>query len=485
MSHAPAMNRRARLLTAAAGLATAALIGATCTAPAHAATTAAPVSAASVSAADFKGVNWADPNDNFADGNVVPSGLSTSDSYATTYAKAKAILTGFRNNLGANTVRLPVNPATVSGSWWSSYTGAIDAASDLGFKVVLGYWEGTSSEDGLVDNTTTWNQMWATVTSKYVSNSQIYFEPMNEPHGYSSTDWTNLVATWLSTYSSVPRNRVFVSGTGYDADVTAECADSRLSGTWLALHDYGFWATHSYADWVSQIKTSIGSCASRTVMDEFGAPMTNGENYDGAATADNFTAFIEAATDTIRSLGIGSVYWPGLRNGDTYSMETLHGSGTGLYLTNNDPTGVDRLEYAWGGGTSVSAGKATTEIHGTGSGRCVDVPNVSQANGTQVELYTCNSGSNQEWTLTTSGQLEVYGGKCLEAYGQGTSNGTKVDIYDCNGGANQQWSVNANGTITGVQSGLCLDAVGAGTANGTLLDLYTCNGGANQKWTRS
>ena len=44
---------------------------------------------------DFHGVNWADPRDNYADDAVVPSGLSTTDSYATTYAKSKAIIGGF------------------------------------------------------------------------------------------------------------------------------------------------------------------------------------------------------------------------------------------------------------------------------------------------------------------------------------------------------------------------------------------------------
>jgi hypothetical protein len=68
---------------------------------------------------DFRGVNWADPRDNFADDPVVPSGLSTSDSYATVEAKARAILTGFRTDLGASTVRLPVNPYSVGTPWWN------------------------------------------------------------------------------------------------------------------------------------------------------------------------------------------------------------------------------------------------------------------------------------------------------------------------------------------------------------------------------
>jgi hypothetical protein len=64
-----------------------------------------------------------------------------------------------------------------------------------------------------------------------------------------------------------------------------------------------------------------------------------------------------------------------------------------------------------------------------------------------------------------------------------TAAGTKVDIWDCNGGANQRWTVNSDGTIVGGESGLCLDATGQATANGTLIEIWTCNGGANQRWT--
>src|SRR6202045_3941368 len=59
----------------------------------------------------FRGVNWADPRDNYANDPVVPSGLSTSDDYYTTRAKANAIIRGFATNLGANPGRLPINPS--------------------------------------------------------------------------------------------------------------------------------------------------------------------------------------------------------------------------------------------------------------------------------------------------------------------------------------------------------------------------------------
>jgi non-reducing end alpha-L-arabinofuranosidase len=123
------------------------------------------------------------------------------------------------------------------------------------------------------------------------------------------------------------------------------------------------------------------------------------------------------------------------------------------------------------------------EIVGGQSGRCLDVPNSSTTNATQLQLYDCNGNPNQRFTYTASKQLQVLG-KCLDANGKGTTNGTTVIIYDCNGQTNQQWNVNSNGTITGVMSGLCVDANGAATANGTKIILWSCNGGSNQQWTR-
>nr|WP_237554827.1 ricin-type beta-trefoil lectin domain protein [Streptomyces sp. SID4948] len=136
-------------------------------------------------------------------------------------------------------------------------------------------------------------------------------------------------------------------------------------------------------------------------------------------------------------------------------------------------------------GTGGGSGGTTAPIVGAASGRCVDVPGQSQTAGTQVELWDCNSGTNQQWASTSAGELRVYGGDCLDAYGAGTTAGTKVDIWACDGGANQKWTLNTNGTITNPQSGLCLDATASGTANGTLLELWTCTGGSNQKWTHS
>ncbi|MEV4413837.1 RICIN domain-containing protein [Catellatospora sp. NPDC049609] len=154
-------------------------------------------------------------------------------------------------------------------------------------------------------------------------------------------------------------------------------------------------------------------------------------------------------------------------------------TGTVVVTGGNWPTAARTVMASAGVQSSTQQG---VTIVGGQSGRCVDVPNSSSVNGTQVQLWDCGGATNQRWTYTASKQLMVYGNKCLDATGQGTANGTRLVIWDCNGQANQQWNVNTNGTITGVQSNLCVDASGNGTANGTLLHLWACHGGTNQQW---
>lgn len=329
-------------------LAGATTFGAAFASPASAAPTFVSRPASPPPVSDFRGVNWADPRDNYADDAVVPSGLSTSDSYATTYAKSKAVIGGF-SKLGANTVRLPVNPTSVNGPFWKSYRGAIDAATAKGFKVILGYWEAATAKDGKIDNQADWDRMWARITSAYAHDSKVYFEPMNEPFGYTSQEWRDVAARWVTTHRFVPRDRILVGGIKYSEDVKPVCADSRLNGTRIALHNYGFWHTDwtSVDQWKADFKERIGTCASRTILDEFGASMTTGLDYDGPVNGSHEVAYIQAATDTIRELGLGSVYWPGLRNGDTYSLTTLQGTGTRLSLKLNNQSGLDRLHWAW------------------------------------------------------------------------------------------------------------------------------------------
>ncbi|MFI7037179.1 glycoside hydrolase family 27 protein [Microbispora rosea] len=168
------------------------------------------------------------------------------------------------------------------------------------------------------------------------------------------------------------------------------------------------------------------------------------------------------------------------------------GTDTGTFdggYTTTVPAREAVLLTVTGTGATPSASPSPTPaggsaIKGVGSGRCLDVSGVSQANGAQVQLWDCNGQSNQRWTPSASGELRVYGNKCLDVYNAGTADGSNVVIWDCNGQSNQQWRLNSDGSITAVGANKCLDAYNAGTANGTKIIIWSCNGQSNQRWTR-
>src|SRR6266536_96357 len=86
--------------------------------------------------------------------------------------------------------------------------------------------------------------------------------------------------------------------------------------------------------------------------------------------------------------------------------------------------------------------------------------------------------------ITASQLVNPISGKCLDVTGNRSANGTQIEIWSCNGGTNQKWTLTSDNTIVGVQSGKCLDIYNNGTANGSVVQLWTCKtpGNNNQRW---
>jgi alpha-galactosidase len=208
-------------------------------------------------------------------------------------------------------------------------------------------------------------------------------------------------------------------------------------------------------------------------LDVLAKPLANGDVSVVLFNENASTATVSTTASAIGKTGASSYTLNDLWSGATSTTSgtisaSVPGHGVVMYRVSGGSTG----------------GSATATIRGAGSNRCLDDPNGTPTNGTQVVIWDCNGGTNQQWIRTSGNQLQVLG-KCLDAYDNQTAPGTKVEVWDCNGQSNQQWSVNANGTITGVQSGLCLDVTGGGTANNSPVELWTCNGGSYQRWALS
>jgi type 1 glutamine amidotransferase len=193
---------------------------------------------------------------------------------------------------------------------------------------------------------------------------------------------------------------------------------------------------------------------------------------------------VQVRTGSATGTVLGTLNVPNTGNWDTYAnvQTNLTGVPSGaqnLYLTfTGTGTGLfDLDDFTLVKGTPPSG---TGPIVGLAS-KCVDVAASGTADGTKIQLYTCNGTGAQTWTR--SGQTWRALGKCLDVAGSGTANGTKVQLWTCNGSAAQNWTAGANGSQVNPSSGKCLDVSGNNSADGTQIHIWTCNGAANQRWT--
>jgi hypothetical protein len=75
------------------------------------------------------------------------------------------------------------------------------------------------------------------------------------------------------------------------------------------------------------------------------------------------------------------------------------------------------------------------------SGMCLDNPGGQSADGTGIQLWSCNGGSNQNWIISNRSRTAVsksknqQSAKCLthQPGANGGGNGTSIVITDCNG----------------------------------------------------
>lgn len=119
-----------------------------------------------------------------------------------------------------------------------------------------------------------------------------------------------------------------------------------------------------------------------------------------------------------------------------------------------------------------ATGRIATSLGGIA---CADDPGFRTANGTVLDMWSCNGGRNQRWTMASDGSLRVLG-KCMDVRHSGTANGTLADLWSCNGTGAQQWRHTVElGMLVNPRSGACLNGVGFRKTNGTKLDIYECD----------
>ncbi|HEX4722052.1 MAG TPA: glycoside hydrolase family 3 C-terminal domain-containing protein [Pseudonocardiaceae bacterium] len=271
----------------------------------------------------------------------------------------------------------------------------------------------------------------------------------------------------------------------------------------VSLHDLAFW-NDSTSSWTTQTgsyrilvgdtsaspqlagtlavnSTSAGNTVTVTDPQGMSSPVGKAASLPIAASDSAAgTAMTWSASGLPAGLSINT------GTGVISGTATAAGTST-VTVTATDATGATgSTSFVW---TATTVGAAPPPPTGTGpivagvsAGLCVDVRAANSADGTPVQIFTCNGTAAQSWTVAAGNTLQALG-KCLDVAGAGTANSTKVQLFTCNGTGAQVWQPGANGSLVNPTSGRCLDDPGATTTSGTQLQIFDCNGTAAQGWT--
>jgi GH18 family chitinase len=272
-----------------------------------------------------------------------------------------------------------------------------------------------------------------------------------------------------------------VSG-GYTADGVQPAVFGYVDFLNIMLYDGG--TPHANYDWAisnAQAWKSRGLPASKTVL---GVPFYSRPGY---YTYTQLVAMdpANANRDCTTVSGAQQCYngIPTIKRKTQWAMANAGGMmNWELSQDTNTSTSLVSAIYETvmgGGGTPPPAGRVG-RITGL-AGKCVDVAAASTANGTAIQLYSCNGTNAQSWTVGTDGTLRALN-KCMDVTSGSTVNGAKIQLWDCNGSGAQVWQAQSNGTLRNPQSNKCLDVTGNNSADGTRLQIWDCYASSNQVW---
>ncbi|MFF0480864.1 ricin-type beta-trefoil lectin domain protein [Streptomyces sp. NPDC004435] len=276
-------------------------------------------------------------------------------------------------------------------------------------------------------------------------------------------------------------------------------------GTWIGnQHDEDLKDIVSYArNWSgSLVKWSLalnqsmgphnggcGTCTGLVTVQE-GGPRAGQVDYTiEYYTTGHLTKFVKPGAYRIASTDNATVRNVAWRNPDGSKALIAHNGGGSAQSVRVDWGGQSftyslpartTATFTWSGTTG--GGAPAGPLTGL-AGKCLDVAGGSSADGTAVQLHTCNGTAAQRWTLAADGSVRALG-KCLDVTGGGVADGTKAQLYTCNGTGAQRWRYDAaTHDVVNTAADRCLDVTDRSSADGARAQIWSCTGAANQKWT--
>lgn len=197
--------------------------------------------------------------------------------------------------------------------------------------------------------------------------------------------------------------------------------------------------------------------------------------------------------DAISSVELGTsnmvltLYEHSSAGGSSVTFQNLFDFGDGSVVPSMGNEGFNDKVSSW---SMLSGGSGTTlnwYLEVTRHGKCIDTSNTHSV-GTNVYQWSCQADNdNQIFRIeSVSGKYQIkhkYSGLCLGAENGGTANGTRIELQTCDSSTKQLFTMSSNTSTSSVRdfkvvnanSGKCLDLDSGSSSNGTAIQLWTCS----------
>ena len=229
--------------------------------------------------------------------------------------------------------------------------------------------------------------------------------------GYGASAWQ---------FSTNAYNKAGLSWTMWSYKAT----DGLIPDSW-GFYDPTFWAT----------TPNISTDSANTIAadwEQWTTPATFGKNTSLGIQGNGGTGGGSGGSTTINT---GTWYTFADQNSGACVDATGWGGANGTTVQQwacgpQQPNQEWQLQSQGNGVYSIANRNAPSEV--------LDVTNRGTTNGSLIQLWTYGGGSNQQWMPVSLGNgyyklVNAASGRCLDVPGASTANGVQLQIYDCNG----------------------------------------------------
>ena len=203
--------------------------------------------------------------------------------------------------------------------------------------------------------------------------------------------------------------------------------------------------------YLDQVGGTVIASGTTTLTIPLGSRATQPVTFTAPASGSRMYLVLSTTKGGVTTFTDSSEYFAlGSGNGPAPGTYHIVNRNSGKPLAIAGDSGADGAKAVQQSGglpwTVSTAPGGTFTLAYTGSGKVLDVNASSSTVGLQLQQWTANGGTNQQWYLRPTGDgyytiVSHSSGLVADVYGRSTSDGAQVVQWTANGGTNQQWAL--------------------------------------------